>query len=181
VVSVALDEFVEQPLAISWAKIMQRRKIVPAPRREPVCPTEVKFARGGEDFVGGIEELIGFGQMFEHVGTDDEIVSAEGGDIILVEVDLAEGGIGDLGQQKVSFVGECDLAAALGQMAAENTVPAAQVESAGTLIEFYSGLLNPADGIVGLELIKISVVLMLQVVRDELLYDHSERPVYSQP
>jgi len=178
VVSVTLHEFVEQPLAISWAKIMQWRKVVAAPGREPVCPAQVKLAGGPENLVDGIEELIGFGQMFKDVGTDDEIVSAEGGDVILVEIDLAERGFGDFGQQKVSLIGKCDLAAALDQLTAEHAVPAAEIESTGIRIEVDSGLLDPAHGIIGLKFIKVSVILMLEVVRDELLYDHSGRPVY---
>lgn len=113
-----------------------------------------------------INEPVGLGQMLEDIGTDHQIELAERGDIVLVQIDLAEGGIGDLRKQEISLVGKSYGTTMPGQLGAENAMTTAEVQNARFRIKAHAGLFDPPHGIVGLELVKEGIVFVLEMVGD---------------
>src|SRR6185369_12235113 len=138
------------------------------PGREPVCPAQVKFARRSEGFMNRIQELVRFGKVFEDIGTNDKIIGSQSGDVVPVEIDLAERMVGDFRQEQISLISKGDLAAPLGQLTSEDAVSATEVKDRGFGIERYARLLDPLDRIIRLQSVEVGVVLVFEMMRDEL-------------
>src|SRR6266404_6791527 len=93
----ALEEHVMEAVAETRAEIMKWRKLMAAPWRKPIGPTQKELSLRGEDFVDGLEELLWLGEVLVDVGANDKIVLAEGSEVIPVNIDPVKGRAGNLG------------------------------------------------------------------------------------
>src|SRR5262245_13324631 len=110
--------------------------------------------------------------MLEDVGADHQIILAERGEFVLVDVDFAKWSICDFRQKQVFLISEGYLASLLHQGAAKNTVPASQVQSRSSFPQTRPTLLYPADCIQRLQLIKNGIIPMLHVAGNQLVQNH---------
>lgn len=72
-------------------EIMERGEFVSAPRGKPIGPAEIKESAGLENLVNRREESFRSGEMFEHIGTDDELIPAQPFEGIFIQIDPDEG------------------------------------------------------------------------------------------
>src|SRR5262249_19952514 len=98
-----------------------------APGGEPIGPAQVKPAIWCKDLVNRIEELVWFGQVFEYVGADDEVILAERRQVVPVDIDLAKRCLRDFGQEKILLVRKTYLTAALHQLCPEYPMTETQI------------------------------------------------------
>lgn len=110
--------------------------------------------------------------MFQHVGTNDEVVNAEHAEFIPIQVDRVKRGGGKLRQKVGLLVGELDGAARLHELTAKDAVATAKVKRPRSRSKMYPLFTHPTDRVLRLNAVKALVITMCPVPGDEFMNDH---------
>jgi hypothetical protein len=111
--------------------------------------------------------------MLQDVRANNQVVFTKGGNLIAIKIDAVEGGVGNLGQQPLFFVGEGNLATPFHKLRPENAVTAAEIERPRLSSKRNATALDPVDGILSLEQVKRWVVPLFEELGQESMDNHA--------